>query len=369
MSVATAPLLSGSPPIPRTRLIGRDGERASACAYLLDENVPLLTLTGPGGVGKTRLALAIADDVRGSFADGVIWVDLAPIAAPSSVPAAIAAAVGLTPTPQGDLFDDLRRALHSRQTLLLLDNCEHLLPTIATLAGALLPHCPTVQVLATSRAPLRVRGEQEFPIDPLPLPPDDTGSLAALAQNDAVRLFTERARAVHPTFVLTETNAAIVAALCRQLDGLPLAIELAAARSKFLTPEALLTQMAGRLQLLDDGPRDAPTRQRMMRDTIAWSYGLLSLHQQRLLRRLAVFAGGFTIEAAQAVSADAAQSDLDLMRDLAALVDHSLVRRVDNEGESRFTMLETIRAFGLERLQEAGEEAVTRDAHAAYFIA
>jgi predicted ATPase/DNA-binding CsgD family transcriptional regulator len=366
ISSAASPL-AGSSPIPRTRLIGRHAERATAQTLLLDEAVPLLTLTGPGGVGKTRLALAVAGDVAGHFADGVVWVDLAPLGDASLVPGALAAALGFVPAPDQPVVDGLSRFLRPRQTLLLLDNCEHVLGPTADLVVSLLVACPALQILATSRAPLHVRGEQELPVEPLPLPHD--APFPAVNDNDAVRLFVERVRAIRPSFALDEGNAGTVAAICRHLDGLPLAIELAAARIKVLSPEALLALMTDRLRLLNAGPRDLPARQQTIRDTIAWSYGLVAPEEQALFRLLAVFTGGWTLGAAQAVSSGDSSTAPDVTLGLFALVDQSLVRRIDQSDEPRFTMLETIRAFGLEQLEISGEEPVARRHHAAHMHA
>ena len=354
-------------PLPRTRLIGRDDERVRARTLLLDDAVPLLSLTGPGGVGKTRLALAITDDVAEHFADGVAWVDLSPVRDPALVVTTVAAALGVTLTPDRPASEELTRHLRSRQMLLLLDNCEHVLAGVADLVANLLKSCPAIQILASSRASLHVRGEHVLLVEPLPLPTQDATSLTTVAENDAVRLFVERAQAIRPAFRLSETNAATVASICRALDGLPLALELAAARITILSPEALLAQMTHRLSLLRDGPRDAPTRQQTLAAAIAWSYDLLTPEDQRLFRRLTVFSGGFTVEAAQAVANDVPLSQQDIVRSLGALLDHSLIYRMDREDEPRFSLLETIREFGVARLAESGEEAATRDRHAAYF--
>ena len=367
MSAVLAALPAQTYPHPRTRLIGREVEIAAGRARLLDDAVPLLTLTGPGGSGKTRLALALATEVEPHFADGAAWVDLAPLADPALLPATVARALGVTPIPGLPLAEEIVRQLRPRQTLLLLDNCEHLLPAVAALVSSLLAACPALQVLATSRAPLHVRGEHELPVDPLPLPPAETLPLARLGENEAVRLFVARAYAVSPAFALDETNAAAVSEVCRRLDGLPLAIELAAARVKVLSPAALLAQMRDRLRLLTGGPRDAPARQQTIRDAIAWSYGLLSPEEQTLYRRLAVFSGGFTLEAAQAVAGEGDSAALSVVDGVAALLDQSLLRRMDSGSEPRFTMLETIREFGLDQLQACGEEEDARDRHAAFF--
>ncbi len=360
--------LPGSLPIPRSRLIGREKERAWACAYLLDETAPLLTLTGSGGVGKTRLALAVARDVEAQFADGVHWVDLAPVTDPLVVLAAVASGIGLSSVDDTSLLDAMVRILRPRQTLLLVDNCEHLLDETAALIAGLLDRCPALQVLATSRAPLRLRGEQALPLAPLPLPAGDRVNLDQVAGNAAVTLFVERARAAQPAFALTEANAPDVARLCRQLDGLPLAIELAAARIPILSPAALAASLSERLHMPGGGPRDLPARQQTIETTIAWSYALLDEKAQVLFRRLSAFLGGFTLEAARAAR-PAGQTAEDAITGLTALIEQSLVHPTEAGNEPRFTMLETVRAFALERLDEAGERDAANDAHAAYYIA
>jgi predicted ATPase/DNA-binding CsgD family transcriptional regulator len=363
-----APVLSPSAvsiPIPRTRLIGREAERETARALLLEAAVPLLTLTGPGGVGKTRLALAIAADVADTFCDGVAWIDLAPLADPALVLPTVAQALGVVAAAEGGLGAAIIAALGPQQFLLALDNCEHLLAEIADVVSGLLGSCPAVQVLATSRAPLRVRGEQELAVNPLPLPASRESVRGEdVASNDAVRLFVDRARAVDATF---SGDPGDIAEICRRLDGLPLAIELAAARARALTPASLLERLEQRLPLLSGGPRDAPARQRTIRDTIAWSYDLLAPDEQAAFRQLGVFTGGFTLEAAEAVFAgDGRAAPLPVIE---RLVEQSLLRRVESGSEPRYAMLETVREFARERLQASGEEQQTRQRHAAWFLA
>ncbi|HEU0113208.1 MAG TPA: AAA family ATPase, partial [Thermomicrobiales bacterium] len=358
---------SASYPRPPTRLFGRQAEVAAARHALLVDNVPLLTVTGPGGVGKTRVALAIADASADAFADGVAWVDLAPLVDPALVYAATARALGIVVTSRQSIRDALIHYLRPRQLLLLLDNCEHVVAAVAELAATLLTACPALQILATSRAPLRVRQEQRFPLDPLPLPPPGPLSLDRMGENEAVALFVERARALRPTFGLTEANAPSVADLCRRLDGLPLAIELAAARTNSLSPAALLAQMTDRLRLLRDGPLDLPPRQQTIEATIAWSYALLDPPTQALFRRLAVFAGGSDLDGAAAVSGEEA---LPAAERLGALCDQGLLRMVEGaDGRPRFLMLETVREYARKQLDAAGETAAARAAHAAYCVA
>src|SRR5215207_6751146 len=362
---ARRPLSLVSLPAPLTRLIGRETELAALSAELQDHNVRLLTVTGPGGVGKTRLALAAAAEFLDDFPDGVWFVDLAPLNDPMLVLPTVARTLGLREGSDRSLADVVSVSLAAKQVLLVLDNYEHLLAA-ASVVSDLLRAGPKIVVLVTSREPLRLRGEQEVAISPLPVP-EHHDSYAVLAQNPAVRLFVHRAKAVQRDFDLTDENAGVVAAICRQLDGLPLAIELAAARVKVLPPSALLARLETRLPLLVDGSRDAPIRLQTMRNAIAWSYELLTRDEQHLFRRLSVFVGGFTPDGAEAIASDVTPSLLDLVF---SLVDKSLLRQeADPGGEPRYLMLETVREFGLERLEASGEEHAVRTAHATHFLA
>lgn len=355
-------------PRPRTRLIGRERELALGRARLLDDAVPLLTLTGPGGVGKTRLALAIARDASPAFANGAIWIDLAPVADPALVPSAIAHAVGVAPGPDQPIVDSLVHQLRTQQVLLVLDNCEHLVATTASLASTLLDRCPALQMLATSRTSLRLHGERLLTVEPLPVPGDHSGLFADIQNNEAVRLFVDRAQAVRQSFQLNPDNAVIIGAICRRLDGLPLAIELAASWSKVMPPGALLERLNLRLLALPVGPRDLPARQQTIWQTIAWSYDLLEPADQALFRRLAVFPGAFGLAAAGAVAAPTAGREV--LDGLAALVHQSLLRSADaGNDEPRFTMLETVREFASERFVDGGEEGEVLEAHATWFLA
>ncbi len=363
--------LAGAAPVPATPLVGRDDDVAAVCGLVRAEGVRLVTLTGPGGVGKSRLAVEVAQRLGAGFADGVRFVELGSVRAAGLVLAAIAAALGLS-TSGGALITDLKSYLRARRLVLVLDNFEQLMgaaPVVAELLGA----APGVVALVTSRMVLRLSGEHEFPVPPLPVPPIGAGGDAAEVRRCAsVRLFVERARAASPGFELTSGNAGAVAEICRRLDGLPLAIELAAARVRLLPPQALLARLDDRMGLLTGGPRDLPERQRTLRNTLDWSFDLLSAREQALFARLGVFAGTFDLPAAEAVGA-AGPADPGraghVMDTLGSLVDSSLVQPQTRDGEPRFGLLETIREYAVERLRDGADWREAHDRHAAYFRA
>ncbi|HET7095378.1 MAG TPA: NB-ARC domain-containing protein, partial [Thermomicrobiales bacterium] len=314
-------------------MIARDRELAAMAALLRDPGVRLLTVTGPGGVGKTRLAIAAAAAAADNFPDGVVFVSLAPIADPDLVVPTIAGALGLRDMGAASLPDRLLDVLADKRLLLVLDNLEQVIaagPRLRDLLGA----GPGVTLLITSRGRLRLSGEREFPVAPLPLPRNDPAAGEDAGGSGAVRLFVERAQAVRPDFRLTAEMLPAVSAIVSRVDGLPLAIELAAARSKALPPAALLQRLEQRLPLLSGGARDLPRRQQTMRDAIGWSYDLLNDVEQALFRRLAVFVGGFTLDAAEAIGAGAADasgglqaiSSIDTVDGITSLIDHSLLR-------------------------------------------
>ncbi len=400
-------------PEPPTPILGREADLAAVVALLREPEVRAVTLTGPGGVGKTRLSLEIAAAVAAEYADGVHLVDLAAVSDPSLLDAALAAALGVEENVQQPPGRALREYLRSKAVLLLLDNFEQLVraaPRVAELLGA----CPNLALLVTSRAALRLRGEREYIVPPLALPAaGQPAAPAALARFPAVELFVRRAQEIRPAFALTPENAPAVVEICRRLDGLPLAIELAAARTTVLPPPALLRRLdsegAPSLRLLTSGPRDLPARQQTLRDTIAWSHGLLEPRVRLLFRRLAPFAGGWTLEAAEAVAGDdgtvpgggaaqappqaslaplppasaagpeCAAAPASTARDLlnpayvldglSELVDQSLVLVEERDADVRYRMLETIREFATEQLDACPEASVARRRHRDWYLA
>ncbi|MGA9977902.1 MAG: tetratricopeptide repeat protein [Candidatus Sulfotelmatobacter sp.] len=359
-------------PVQRTGFVGREKELAAAKELLLRQDVRMVTVTGPGGIGKTRLAVQVASGLAERFPGSIHFVPLGSLNDPGLIPTVIVQTLGIREaggqSPLEILKGNLRDSLCTPM-LLLLDNFEHLVQAAPTVAD-LLAVGPNLKILVTSRAALHVYGEHEFPVSPLALPDSRSKpSVEILSQCPAVALFVQRARAVKPDFELNRENATTVAEICARLDGLPLAIELAAARVKVLSPSLMLTRLASRLQLLTGGARDLPPRQQTLRAAIDWSYDLLTAAEQKLFRRLSVFVGGCTLEGAEAACNPRSDLDLDLLDGMASLVDKSLVREAGpGKGESRFVMLETIREYALEKLEASGEQPLTKRAHAAYCL-
>ncbi|MFL5802155.1 MAG: ATP-binding protein [Roseiflexaceae bacterium] len=357
-------------PAQTTALVGRERELSAVMNLLERPDVRLVTLTGPGGIGKTRLGLQVAASLLDTFADGAYIVNLAPVSDPTLVAATIAQSLGMQEIDGQALLERLKAYFRDKYLLLLLDNFEQILAA-APLITELLIAAARLKVLVTSRAVLHLSGEHEFAVPPLELPePAHLPALNQLTEYEALQLFEARAQAVKTDFVVTSANAPELAKICYQLDGLPLAIELAAARIKLLSPEGLLARLGSRLALLTGGPQDLPARQQTLRNTLDWSYNLLTVGEQILFRRSAVFVGGCTLEAIESVCNVAVGLGDNVLDGVAALVDKSLLRREEGvDGAPRFTMLETSREYALERLAAAEEGDALRRRHAAYYFA
>jgi predicted ATPase/class 3 adenylate cyclase len=354
-------------PLQSTPFIGREREVAQVTQSLRREEVRLLTLTGPGGSGKSRLALQAGAALLEDFERGVFFVSLASVNDPDLIVSTIASTLQVKELASQPLLDTLREYLHDKQMLLLLDNFEHLLDG-APVVSALLASCPDLKVLVSSRSVLHLAGEHDYPVPSLSVPDlKQLPDLEELSRYESVALFIQRARAVKPHFEMNSRNAPAVAEICVRLDGLPLAVELAAARSRLLPPPALLARLSSRLGLLTGGARDAPSRQQTLRAAIDWSHDLLTEGEKRLFARLSVFQGGSTLEAAETIGHLEEDLDLEVLDGLGSLVEKSLLRQEGHDAP-RFLMLETIREYALERLEERGEGAEMRAAHAEHFL-
>lgn len=356
-------------PLQPTSLIGREPEVAEICNLLKQPEMRLLTLSGPGGIGKTRLAIAVATQMRSFFPGGTCFVGLAALSDPQLIVPTIARELGLKESGIQPPLEEVRTFVGEQHFLLVLDNFEQIVAAAPQLEE-LLAACPRLSILVTSRAVLHLSAEQVVPVTPLSLPSLSTSDHETIAESAAVTLFVQRACHILPSFRLTPGNARAIAEVCLRLDGLPLAIELAAARVKLLPPQALLARLSQRLQLLTGGPRSLPVRQQTLRNAIQWSYDLLGPQEQALFHLLSVFVDGWTLETAEALCRDTGQTDLDVLNSLSALLDNSLIQAGEEGAEEpRFLMLQTVREFGLERLAARGELERTRMAHACYFLA
>ncbi len=359
--------MRGGLPVGVAAFIGRERERAKAADLVAD--VRVVTLTGSGGCGKTRLAVEVAGDVASRFADGAFWVDLQGVSEPAMVAPAVAGAVGVHERSQQALSDALAEQLRARHLLVMLDNCEHVVAACAELVAALSSACPRLHVLATSRVPLVVDGEATFEVAPLPVPVPDARSASMVAAADAARLFEIRARHVRTDFRIGDDNAAAVAEICRRLDGIPLAIELAAARVRVLSSAQIAAGLSDRFRLLTGGMRGAPARQRTLEASLDWSYDLLDDAQRLALARLSVFAGSFELDAAEAVVGGDGVEREDVLDLVAGLVEHSLVQVTRPHGNVRYRLLETIRVYARQRLSELDDPDRVRARHLEFYVA
>jgi predicted ATPase/DNA-binding CsgD family transcriptional regulator len=355
----------GGPHTVVSALVGRERERAEARALL--EDARLVTLVGSAGCGKTRLAAELGQDLSRGYADGVRWVELGATGAPN-VAVAVATALAVAERPGHSLVDTIVARLHDRDLLVVLDNCEHVVGACAMLVDRLLAGCLRLRVLATSREPLALGGEVLYPVEPLPLPVAGARTATEVGASDAVRLFGLRARQVEPHFRLDDGNAESVAVICRRLDGIPLAIEMAAARARVLAPAQIVTGLSDRFRLLAGGRRDAPSRQRTLEASIAWSFELLDRDQRLVLSRLSVFAGSFDLEAAEAVGGDDRIDDAQVLDLVTALVERSMVQVAMGDAQARYRLLETIRLFAWGKLADFEEPGRVRDRHLEFFV-